>query len=63
MLKVRQYDYIRKAHKVYGKGIREIAREAGHSRNTIRKALRGEHEGYGKRKNQPYRVLGPYLEI
>ena len=39
MLKVDQYDYIRTAHRVYGKTIRQIARDTGHSRNTIKKAL------------------------
>jgi hypothetical protein len=33
-----------------GKGIREIARDAGVSRNTVRAVLRGEHDGqYGPR--------------
>lgn len=63
MLKVGQYEYIRTAHRVYGKGIREIARETGHSRNTVRKALREQYGGYSARKKQPYRVLEPYLEI
>jgi hypothetical protein len=30
MLTVDQYEYIRVAHRVYGKTIREIARETGH---------------------------------
>jgi hypothetical protein len=34
MLTVDQYEYIRIAHRVYDKGIRQIARETGHSRNT-----------------------------
>ena len=63
MLEVGQYEYIRVAHRVYGKSIREIARETGHSRNTVRKALKGEYKGYSKRKRQPYPVLGPYLGI
>ena len=63
MLKVGQYEYIRTARRVYGKSIREIARETGHSRNTVRKALREEYKGYRKRKRQPYPVLGPYLKI
>ncbi len=40
MLTVDQYEYIRIAHRVYDKGIREITREMGHSRNTIRKVLK-----------------------
>ena len=41
MVKMDQYELIRTANRVYGKGIREIAREYGHHRETIRKALRG----------------------
>jgi len=62
MLTVDQYAYIRIAHRVYGKGIREIARETGHSKNTIKKALREEYEGYGVRQRQPYPSLGAYLK-
>ena len=58
-----QYAYIRLSHRVYGKGIREIARETGHSRNTIKKALRGEYAGYSVREHQAYPSLGPYLSI
>ena len=54
MLTVDQYEYIRIAHRVYGKGIRQISRDTGHSRNTIKKALRGEHGGYKSREHQPY---------
>ena len=63
MLQVGQYEYIRTAHRVYGKGIRQIARETGHSRNTVRKALREQYSGYRERAIQPYPVLGPYLEV
>jgi predicted transcriptional regulator len=59
MLKVDQYNYIRTAYRVYGKKIREIARETGHSKNTIKKALRGEYSGYPVCKKQEYPVLGP----
>jgi transposase len=58
---VDQYAFIRTAHRVYGKGIREIARATGHSRNTVKKALRGEHEGYSSRGMQPFPALGPYV--
>jgi transposase len=61
MMTVDQYAFIRIAHRVYGKGVREIARETGHSRNTIKKALRGEHEGYRDRGSQPFPALGPHL--
>lgn len=63
MLTVPQYDYIRTAHRVYGKSIKQIARETGHSRNTIRRALKGEYSHYKPRAQQPYPVLGPYLSI
>ena len=63
MLTVDQYNYIRTAHRVYGKKIREIARDTKHSRNTVKKALREEHGRYSARKKQPYPVLGPYLAI
>jgi transposase len=63
MLKVDQYDYIRTAYRVYGKKIKQIARETGHSRNTIKKVLRGEYIGYKTRLQQPYPVLGPYLKV
>ena len=58
-----QYEYIRSAHRVYNKAIREIARETGHDRKTIKKALRGVYPKYSTRQTQPYPVLGPYLEI
>ena len=63
MLKVDQYSYIRTAHRVYGKKIKQIAQETGHSKNTIRKVVRGEYSGYTPRVEQPYPVLGPYLNI
>lgn len=58
-----QYDYIRTAHRVYGKSIREIKRETGHDRKTIRKVLSGEYCGYSKRESQPYPALGEFLKI
>ncbi len=63
MLKVSQQDFIRTAHRVYGKSIRQIAKETGHSRNTIRKMLKGEYEHYKVRNNQVYPALGNYVEI
>jgi transposase len=63
MISMDQYEYIRTAHRVYGKSLREIARETGHDRKTIRKVLRGEFSGYGQRQWQPYPVLGPYLKL
>jgi transposase len=63
MLKVDQYSYIRTAHRVYGEKVKQIAKETGHSKNTIKKVLRGEYSGYKPRVKQPYPVLGPYLKI
>lgn len=63
MLNVDQYSYIRSAHRVYGKKIKQIARDTGHSKNTIKKVLRGEYSGYPPRAAQPYPVLGPYLKL
>ncbi len=63
MLSVDQYEYIRTAQRIYGKNVSEIARETGHSRNTVKKVLRGEFTGYSPRKIQPFPVLGPYHEI
>ena len=63
MLTVDQYAYIRIAHRVYGKGIREISRDTGHSKNTVKKAVRGEYGGYSARRQQPFPALGPYLTI
>ena len=63
MLKVSQYDYIRTAHRVYGKSIKQISRETGHSKNTIRRALKREYSNYKSRQQQPYPVLGSYLTI
>ena len=63
MVNVDQYSYIRTAHRVYGKKIKQIARETGHSKNTIKKVLRGEHSGYKPRIMQPYPTLGPYLNM
>jgi len=61
MLTVDQYEYIRIAHRVYGKRIKQIARETGHSKNTIKKILRGQYVGYVPRQHQPYPVLAPYM--
>jgi transposase len=57
-----QYEFIRTAHRAYGMNISELARTTGHSRNTVKKALRGEPWGYKERRQQPFPSLGPYLE-
>jgi transposase len=62
VIKVDQYEYIRTAHRVYGKSIHEIQKETGHSRATIRKVLRGEYQEHQQRDRQSYPVLGPHRE-
>ena len=48
---------------MYGKNISELARLTGHSRNTIKKAIRGEPWGYKERSHQPFPVLGEYVAM
>ena len=62
MLRMDQYELVRTAHRVYGKNISELSRMTGHSRNTIKKAIRGEPWGYKEREHQPFPVLEPYTE-
>lgn len=56
-----QYEFIRTAHRVYGKKISELVKLTGHSRNTIKKAISGEIRGYSEREHQIFPALGPYL--
>jgi len=63
MLKMDQYELVRTAHRVYGQNISELSRLTGHSRNTIKKAIRGEPWSYRERGHQSFPALGPYLEI
>jgi len=58
-----QYELVRTGYRVYGKTISELARLTGHSRNTVKKALRGEPWGYKERNHQPFPALGDYLAI
>ena len=57
-----QYELIRTAHRVYGKSIRQIQRETGHHRVTIRKALRGLEPKYRRVKPVRHPVMGPVAE-
>ena len=57
-----QYELIRTAHRVYGKSIRQIQRETGHHRVTIRKALRGLEPKYRRVKPVLHPVMGPVAE-
>jgi hypothetical protein len=63
MIGMDQYEYIRTAHRIYGKSIRQIARETGHCRQTIRKVLKGQMPCYRGRVQQAYPVLGPCRPI
>jgi transposase len=58
-----QYEMIRTGCRVYGQNISEMARMTGHSRNTIKKAIRGEPWGYKERSHQPFPVLDKYLTV
>src|SRR5665647_1224809 len=63
MIRMDQYGYIRTAYRVYQKSIKQICRETGHSRETVRKVLRSEPFVYSPRVEQPYPVMGPYLQV
>ena len=63
MLKMDEYECIRTANRVYKKSISELSRLTGRSRNTIKKAIRGEPWGYKERKAQAYPAVGPYISI
>lgn len=58
-----QYELVRTGYRVYGKNISELARLTGHSRNTIKKAIRGEPWGYAERRHQPFPALGDHVAI
>lgn len=55
-----QYEFIRVAHRRYGKSIRQIARETGHSRVTVRKALSGQQPEYRMKKPRRAPVMDAY---
>ena len=54
-----QYELIRTSQRVYKKSIRQIARETGHSRNTVRKVLSGQEPKYRRNKEAVCRVMDP----
>lgn len=54
MLIVETIGRIRREHFIKGKTIKEIVRDLGISRNTVRKALRSEETSFAyERDNQP----------
>jgi len=63
MLTVEEYEKIRRAHYIEQKSIRQIAREQGHSRKTVKKALASGGPGrYTQKSAREAPVLGPYKE-
>jgi transposase len=64
MLEVNEKEQIRRAVLVEGKSQRQVARETGHSRHTIKKMLAdGEVPKYQMEKKRASPVLGPYKAI
>ena len=63
MLRMDQYEHVRTANRVYGHSISKISRDTGHSRNTIKKVLRGEKQNYTPRKTQPHPIVGAFSSI
>jgi transposase-like protein len=54
---------IRRRRLVQGESISAIARDMGLSRNTVKRALRFEGDGFEyRRSSQPRPKLGPFLE-
>ncbi len=58
-----QYEMVRTAHRVYKKSIRQIARETGHTRRTVRKALAGQEPKYRREKEPACPVMDPVAGI
>ena len=52
-----QYELIRTAARVYQKSIRQISRETGHTRKTIRKVLAGWEPKYRRSHELASRVM------
>lgn len=64
MLTMEKKARIRHAVLVEGKSQREVARETGHSRNTIRKMLEdGQIPQYKVKKQRKSPILGPYKKL
>jgi transposase len=54
-----QYELIRTAQRVYKKSIRQISRETGHTRKTIRKVLQGLEPKYRRKEEPGCAVMDP----
>jgi transposase len=64
MISVNDRECIRRAYFVEHKSIREIAKELGHSRKTVRKALESaEASSYTLHEQRPAPILGSYKEL
>jgi transposase len=63
MLKMNQYELIKTAHRVYGKSIRQISREFGHSRKTVRKALREVSPRYQRKGSVASPVMDSHRSV
>jgi transposase len=62
MIKVDERERIRRAYFLEGESIRGIAREMGHSRTTVKRAIESaEEEAYTLRGLREAPVLGPYM--
>lgn len=63
MIKVDEREKIRRAYFLEGQSVRQIAREQGHSRTTVKKAIgSAEEETYTPRESRDAPVLGPYKD-
>jgi transposase len=61
MIQVEEREQIRRAYYVDGQSVRQIARELGHSRRTVRQAIESAEPGtYKLRAPRCALVLGPY---
>ncbi len=58
-----QFELIRTASRVYGKSVRQIRRETGHHRATIRKALAGTEPKYRRQKEPRAPVMDSVAKI
>jgi len=63
MLTVDHYESIRRAYRTEGKSQRQVARELGHSRKTVSKALKYSTPPPYRRRIQPHPVLGDFTAI
>ena len=63
MIEMDQYELIRTAYFRYNKSIRQIAREYGHHRKTVRKAINGLEPEYRRTKEVHSTVMAPVAKI